>query len=179
MFFIFIRPFCSYAIASFHYIDLSCLLIFLCTRSVEASMLLDMLCANSYKVEAQFLWEGVCCTVWLHLWVNTEILIFLKVILVLGNTNMWGMTELRWYISWLLQSDFLRNKNALVIFKYTRNKCCFWLHHFWIVKLYIRSTCCDANLSQFNLLSGNYGIKIRILILMIGNVNWPVQLTVY
>ena len=76
MFFVFIRPFCSYAIASFHYIDLSTLLIFLCTRSVEASMLQDMLCANSYKVEAQFLWEGVCCTVWLHLWVNSEILIW-------------------------------------------------------------------------------------------------------
>jgi hypothetical protein len=33
----------------------------------------------------------------------------------------------------------------------------------------VHSTCCYANLSQFNLLFGDYGIKIRILTLMIAN----------
>ena len=36
----------------------------------------------------------------------------------------------------------------------------------------VHSTCCYANLSQFNFLFGNYGKNIRILTLMIGNGNF-------
>jgi hypothetical protein len=40
----------------------------------------------------------------------------------------------------------------------------------------VHPTCPYANLNQFNYLSANYGLKIRMLTLILANGNWSVQL---